>query len=60
MIQRIKLDDKTKNVPIIMLSASIDESDARSVIQLGVQSFLKKTKITPSDLVKKVEEVLGR
>lgn len=60
MINRIKLEDKTKNVPIIMLSASIDEIDAGEIVKLGVQAFLKKTQITPTDLVKKVAEVLKK
>jgi two-component system cell cycle response regulator len=60
MINRLKLDDKTKNVPIIMLSASIDEADAGEVMKLGIQAFLKKTQITPTDLVKKVAEVLKK
>lgn len=60
MINRIKLDEKTKNVPILMLSASVDEADAKGVMDLGIQGFLKKTQITPTDLVKKVEEVLKK
>lgn len=59
MINRLKLEDKTKNIPIIMLSASIDEADAGGVMKLGIQAFLKKTQITPTDLVKKVAEVLN-
>lgn len=59
MINRIKLEEKTKNIPIIMLSASVDESDAKGVMDLGIQGFLKKTQITPTDLVKKVEEILS-
>lgn len=59
MIKRVKLEDKTKNVPILMLSASIDEMDAKSVMDLGIEGFLKKTQITPTDLVKKVDEILN-
>jgi len=59
MINRLKLDDKTKNIPIIMLSASVDDVDAGGVMKLGIQAFLKKTQITPTDLVKKVAEVLN-
>lgn len=59
MINRIKLEEKTKNIPILMLSASIDESDAKSVMDLGIQGFLKKTQITPGDLAKKVDEILS-
>ncbi len=59
MVARIKLNEDTKNIPIIVLSASVEEDVAKRVKEMGVQAFFVKTQITPSMLSRKVEELLG-
>lgn len=58
IIDRLKLEEKTKNVPIIVLSASVDEQLAKQVIDKGVDGFFVKTQIIPSELAKEVKNVL--
>lgn len=58
MIARLKLEDKTKNVPIIVLSASVDRETQKRIEGMGINEFLIKTHITPSDLAEKVAEIL--
>ncbi len=58
IVERLKLDEKTKNIPVIMLSASSTDEERRKVESLGVDEFLLKTQVTPSELCKKVEEIL--
>lgn len=58
MIARLKLEDNTKNVPIIVLSASVDYETQKRVEGMGINEFLIKTHITPSDLAEKVAEIL--
>jgi DNA-binding response OmpR family regulator len=58
MIAKLKMEDKTKNIPIIAFSASVENEVMRRVEEMGVQAFYAKTQITPSELVKKVEELL--
>lgn len=58
IVRRIKLDDKTKDIPIIVLSASLDNMEAKMLKELGVNEFFEKTRIVPSDLARKVEEIL--
>ena len=58
MIARLKLEDKTKNVPIIVLSASVDCETQKRIEGMGINEFLIKTHITPSDLAEKVAEIL--
>lgn len=59
IIRRIRLDEKTKDVPIIVLSASLEEEDIKPVREMGVYDFYEKTKLIPSDLARRVHELLG-
>ncbi|OGI23581.1 MAG: hypothetical protein A3E91_02860 [Candidatus Moranbacteria bacterium RIFCSPHIGHO2_12_FULL_40_10] len=58
MVKRLKLEDKTKNIPIIMLSATLGEAEMKKVKDLGVGEFYEKTRIVPSELSKRVSEIL--
>jgi len=59
IIRRLKLDDKTKNIPIIVLSASLIEEDIQPVRELGITDFYEKTRLVPSDLARRVTELLN-
>lgn len=59
MVARLKLEEKTKNTPIIILSASAEDSDAKRVEKMGIAAFIIKTKIIPSELSKKIAEILN-
>lgn len=58
IIRRLKLDDKTKDTPIIVLSASLIEEDIKPVREMGISEFYEKTRLVPSDLARRVEELL--
>lgn len=58
MVTKLKMEDKTKNIPIIVLSASVEDEVAKRVEAMGVQAFFVKTTITPSELSQKVRELL--
>lgn len=60
MIARLKLEEKTKNIPIIVLSASVDETAEKKVMEMGVTEFFVKTKLIPSELSNKVSEILSK
>jgi len=60
MVAKIKLDEKVKNVPIIILSASVEEDIAQKVKQMGIDAFYLKTQVTPSELARKVEEIFSQ
>ena len=59
VIAKLGLEEKTKNVPIVVLSASVDEKSQRGVEAMGVANFYIKTQIIPSELSRKVGELLG-
>lgn len=60
IVSRMKLEEKTKNLPIIILSASVEEQMERKVREMGVSAFFVKTQLIPSELSKKVEELLKK
>lgn len=59
IIAGLKREEATKNIPIIVLSASLADEDLKKVKEMGVEDYYVKTRITPSDLVKRVKEILG-
>lgn len=58
IIVGLKREDATRNVPIIVLSASLDDEDLKKVKSIGANEYFVKTRITPSDLAAKVKEIL--
>ena len=59
IVSRLKLEEETKNIPIIVLSASVDDAAIKRVMEMGVNEFYVKTQVIPSDLSKKVKEILS-
>lgn len=58
IIHRIKMDDKIKDIPLIVLSASVSDEDKKMVEDMGITDFYEKTKIVPSDISRRVAELL--
>jgi len=58
MITKLKMEDVTKNIPIIVLSASVEGDVIKRVKEMGIEEFFIKTQITPNELSKKVSEIL--
>lgn len=59
IIQKIKLEEKTKDIPIIAISASVENSMKEKILAMGANEFFFKTQIIPSELAKKVNEILN-
>ena len=58
-LQEIRGDDKIKNVPIIMLTASSDVEKIQKVALLGVTDYIKKP-FMPADLIERVSQKLAQ
>ena len=58
IVRRLKAEEKTKNIPIIVLSASLIEEDIKPVREMGIADFFEKTRVIPSDLARRVRELL--
>ncbi|MFH1427909.1 MAG: response regulator [Patescibacteria group bacterium] len=57
-IEILRADNQTKNVPIIILSNSAQDKDIAKAKKLGATSYLLKSKITPSKLVKEIKKII--
>jgi len=60
IIEKLKMEDETKDLPIIVLSASVGDEAAKKVKAMGIEEFYLKTQVTPSELSEKVTEILSR
>lgn len=60
MVGKLKMEDKTKNIPIIILSASVEKEAQDKVTAMGINEFYIKTQVTPSELSEKVAEILKK
>ncbi len=54
VIERLKSSDVTKNIPIFLISASLDEMEFKEASDAGAQKAFLKTQITPSELAYEV------
>jgi DNA-binding response OmpR family regulator len=59
ILERIKQDRKTKNIPVIILSNCGGESDIKKGIKLGAIAYLVKADTELEDIRSKVQDVLG-
>ena len=57
-LEKIREDPKLKNMPVIMLTASVDKKHISRAIQLGIKDYVKKP-FMPDELVERVSKKLG-
>ncbi|HBR79307.1 MAG: Hybrid signal transduction histidine kinase and diguanylatecyclase/phosphodiesterase [Candidatus Moranbacteria bacterium GW2011_GWE1_35_17] len=58
IINKLKLEESTKDTPIVVLSASVDDETKEKIEQMGITAFFVKTHIIPSELSQKIKEIL--
>lgn len=59
VVQRIREDEETKAMPIILLTARVQEADVERGFEVGADDYLKKP-FSPQELRSRVQAVLGR
>lgn len=59
IVAKLKREEATKNIPIIILSVSADDALERLMRDGGVNGFYVKTQLIPSELSERVKEFLG-
>jgi len=59
LIEKVKKDAKVSAIPLIAFSNLDSDIDRQEALRLGADMFFAKTKMTPTNLAKKVEEVLS-
>ena len=60
ILSRIKADEETKNIPVIMLSNLDDSGTIKKALEMGAAGFLVKAIETPASIVEKMSAVLVR
>ena len=58
ILHRIKNDQKTKHIPVILLSNLGQPSDIEKGKNLGAVRFLIKAHVTPNEIINQIKEVL--
>lgn len=59
VLQKIKNDDRWRNLPIIMLTNISEKEKVNEAMELGVKDYLIKSHFTPSEVVQKVNALLN-
>ena len=58
VLERLKADDKTKDVPVIMLTNLGEKEDAEKGMNLGAAGYMVKAHFTPEEIIEKIKELL--
>jgi len=59
ILKRIKKDEKTAKIPVIILSNLGEGGEVEKGVKLGAVDYLVKAHFTPEEIVAKVKKVLG-
>lgn len=59
VLEKLKADDATKAIPVIMLTNLGQKDDVEKGFELGAADYLIKAHFKPSETVDKVKKVLG-
>lgn len=59
VLKKLKSDEKTKNIPVIILTNYGAAKAKEDSLAFGAVDFILKTEINPGDLVNKVEQVIS-
>lgn len=60
LLEKLRLEPKTKKLPVVILSNLSQEQDIQRSRQLGVEKFLIKSNYTPSQVVEIIKGCLKR
>ncbi len=58
VLEKIKQMDQVKDIPVIMLTNLGQKEEIDKAMELGASGYLIKANFTPSEIVKKVQEIL--
>lgn len=58
VLKNIKSDDKTKNIPVIVLTNMENMDDINKAIDLGAKTYLVKTEYELGEVISKIKSIL--
>lgn len=59
VLEHLRGDEKTKDIPVIVLTNSEDIQDIQRVMDLGATTYLVKSNYELQDVVKRIKTALG-
>ncbi len=60
LLKKLKQNPKTKSIPVIVFSNLDKKESADQAFALGAVDYIIKSKTVPSEIVKRVEEVINK
>ncbi|MFA6422704.1 MAG: response regulator [Candidatus Buchananbacteria bacterium] len=60
VLQTLKADMSTKDIPILLLTNLGQESDKEKGMTLGASDYFIKSRHTPTDVLKKIQEITNQ
>jgi DNA-binding response OmpR family regulator len=60
ILKQLKLDEKTKNIPVIILSNFSQEELVKEAINAGAVDYVFKYQVEVKDVIEKIKRALGQ
>ena len=60
VLRQLKQDDKTKAIPVIVLTALSGDEDKEQVMKLGGAAFLTKSETVPKQVLEEINKVMPK
>ncbi|MBI1755409.1 response regulator [Candidatus Azambacteria bacterium] len=60
LLEAVRRDEQLKHIPVVLLTNLGQESDIARGMELGAVDYLVKAHFTPSEVMKKTEEILRK
>jgi response regulator RpfG family c-di-GMP phosphodiesterase len=60
VLEKLKSDEETKDVPVIVLTNLEDLRDIEKVLELGATTYLVKAQYTLEEVVEKIKKIIEK
>ena len=60
VLENIRSNNETKNIPVIMLSALVQDSNKEKGIKEGADDYIVKSETMPGEVITKIENVIKK
>lgn len=60
VLKMLKADEDTKNVPVILLTALIQDVDKQKGLAFGADDYIVKSETMPGEVMEKIKKVLAK
>jgi CheY-like chemotaxis protein len=58
VLKALKADQKTKNIPVVVLTNLSGDKDAEKALELGAVKFIVKSENKPKEIVAQIKEII--